>query len=154
MKVYERLILGRMSQHVDNQLTPDQAGFRPGRSCCGQVLNLTQHIEDGFEKKLITGAVFVDLSAAYDTVNHRALIHKLSQLIQNAMITSAIQSLLTNRRFFVEMNGHRSLIRNQRNGLSQGSVLAPVLFNIYANDQPKPSGVRRFIYADDFCLAT
>ena len=90
MKVYERLILGRMSQHVDDQLIPDQAGFRPGRSCCGQVLNLTQHIEDGFEKKLITGAVFVDLSAAYGTVNHRALIHKLSQLIQSAMITSAI----------------------------------------------------------------
>lgn len=42
----------------------DQAGFRPGRSCCSQVLNLTQNIEDGFERGLVTGVVFVDLTAA------------------------------------------------------------------------------------------
>ena len=154
MKVYERLILGRISQHVDDQLTPDREGFRPGRSCCKQVLNLTQHIEDGFKKKLISCAVFVDLSTAYDTVNHEVSIHKISLLIKSTTITSAIQSLLTNRRFLVEMNGHRSRWRNQRNGLPQGSVLAPILFNIYTNDQPKPFGVRRFIYADDLCLAT
>ena len=66
-KVYEWMILGRISTTVEYQLSPDQAGFRPGKSCCGQVLNLTQFIEDGFEKKNITGAVFVDLSAAYDS---------------------------------------------------------------------------------------
>ena len=71
MAVYERMILGRNSPSVEDHLTPDQAGFRPGRLFCGQVLNLTQYIEDGFERKNITGAVFVDLSAAYDTVNHR-----------------------------------------------------------------------------------
>ena len=53
-KLYERMILARMFPIVESQLTPDQAGFRPGRSCCSQLLNLTQYIEDGFEKKLIT----------------------------------------------------------------------------------------------------
>ena len=55
---------------IDHQLIPEQAGFRPGQSCTGQILNLTQHIEDCFERGCITGVVFVDLTTAYDTVNH------------------------------------------------------------------------------------
>ena len=68
---------------AEEQLSPDQAGFRAGRSCCSQVLNLTQYIEDGFELGKITGAVFVDLTAAYDTVNHRLLLLKLAKVIRN-----------------------------------------------------------------------
>ena len=153
-KLYERLILNRISNTVDNLLTPDQAGFRPGRSCCGQVLNLTQYIEDGFEQRQITGAVFVDLTAAYDTVNHRGLLLKLSKTLKNKTIVDIIRSLIENRKFFVEMDGTKSRWRSQKNGLPQGSVLAPLLFNIYTNDQPSPPNVRRFIYADDLCLAT
>ncbi len=66
-KLYDRLIMTRISPAVDEQLSHDQAGFRSGRSCCGQVMNLTQFIEDGFENKLKTGAVFVDLTATYDS---------------------------------------------------------------------------------------
>ena len=66
-----------IAEHVDAKLIPEHAGFRPGKSCTSQLLNLTEHIEDGYEKRLITGAVFVDLPAAYDTVNHRRLISKV-----------------------------------------------------------------------------
>ncbi len=52
------------------------------------------------------------------------------------------------------MNGIKSRWRTQKNGLPQGSALAPLLFNIYTNDQPSAPDVRRFIYADDLCLAT
>jgi len=100
-KLYERMILARISQSVEEQLTPDQAGFRPGRSCCDQLLNLTQFIEDGFETKQITGAVLVDLTAAYDTVNHRLLLNKVAKVVKNAKIFKIIQSLLSNRRFYV-----------------------------------------------------
>ncbi len=55
-KLYERLVLSRIQPTVGDQLSPDRAGFRPGRSYCGQVLKLAQYIEDGFENKLITGA--------------------------------------------------------------------------------------------------
>ena len=65
-----------------------------------------------------------------------------------------IKSLLENRLFFVEMNGRKSRWQTQKNGLPQGSVLAPTLFNIYTNDQPEFENIRRFIYADDLCLAT
>ncbi|CAH1248509.1 Hypp8181 [Branchiostoma lanceolatum] len=133
-KLFERLILNRTAPLVDELLIPEQAGFRPGKSCTGQLLNLTQYIEDGYEKGLITGAVFVDLSAAYDTVNHRILTKKLFQITKDVRLTELIQNLLSNRRFFVDLNGNRSRWRRQKNGLPQGSVLAPILFNIYTND--------------------
>ena len=153
-KMYERMILARILPTVEEKLTPDQAGFRAGKSCCDQLLNLTQYIEDGFEKKMITGTVFVDLTAAYDTVNHRILLLKVAKTIRNKRIVGIIQSLLRNRRFFVEMDGRKSRWKSQKNGLPQGSVLSPILFNIYTNDQPEFQDIRRFIYADDLCLAT
>ena len=153
-KLYERMVMARISPKVEENLTPDQAGFRPGRSTCDQLLNLTQFIEDGFETKQITGTVFVDLTAAYDTVNHRILLLKVAKMTKNKKIVNIIQSLLENRRFFVEMDGRKSRWRTQKNGLPQGSVLAPTLFNIYTNDQPEFADIRRFIYADDLCLAT
>ncbi|CAM4556070.1 unnamed protein product [Leuciscus chuanchicus] len=85
---------------IDSKLTKDQAGFRPGRSCTGQLLNLTQHIEDGFECKLITGAAFIDLTAAYDTVQHRTMIRKLFGMTGDLNLCQIIKSLLNNRRFF------------------------------------------------------
>ena len=153
-KLYERMLLARITNKVEENLSPDQAGFRPGRSCCDQLLNLTQFIEDGFERKQVTGTVFVDLTAAYDTVNHRNLLLKIARVTRNTKIVKVVASLLTNRRFFVEMDGRKSRWRTQKNGLPQGSVLAPTLFNIYTNDQPEFENIRRFIYADDLCLAT
>ena len=136
-KLFERLILNRIAEHVDAKLIPEQAGFRPGKSCTSQLLNLTEHIEDGYEKRLITGAVFVDLSAAYDTVNmHRRLLSKVLEMTGDVQLTDLIRTMLENRRVFVVLNGKKSRWRRQRNGLPHGSVLAPMLFNIYTNDQP------------------
>ena len=144
-KLYERLLLQRLMPLIDTKLTRDQAGFRPDRSCAGQLLNLIQHIEDGVEYKLITGAAFIDLTAAYDTVQHRTMIRKLFDMTGDCQV---IKRLLNNRRFFVQLNDKKSKWRCQKNGLPQGSVLAPLLFNQYTNDQPLPPQCC-FIYADD-----
>ena len=101
---------------------------------------------------MITGAAFVDLSAAYDTVNHTILIHKLYNTTQDSQLCRVFQNMLSNRRFYVELNNERSRWRKQNNGLPQGSVLSPILFNIYTNDQPIHDGTRNFIYADDICV--
>ena len=95
---------------------------------------------------------FDDLSAAYDTVNHRLLIQKLYNITQDSTLCRVIQNLLSNRRFYVELNNERSRWRLQKNGLPQGSVLSPILFNIYTNDQPIHDDTRSFIYADDLCI--
>ena len=101
----------------------DQAGFRKDRSTGEQVLALTTFIENGFESRLKTGTVFLDLTAAYDTVWHKGLLLKLSKALP-AWATAIIQTLLTNRRFRVHLGQNASAWRRQTNGLPQGSVLA------------------------------
>jgi len=54
----------------------------------------------------------------------------------------------------VELQGKKSRWRTQKNGLVQGSILAPLLFNIYTNDKPTPLGTQRFIYAIDLALTS
>jgi len=97
----------------------------------------------------LTGAVFIDLTAAIDTINHRILFKKMYEITRDYNLTSSHAEMLGNRRYFVELQGKKSRWRTQKNGLAQGSVLAPLLFNTYTNDQPTPLGTQRFIYADD-----
>ena len=93
-KLYERLILKRIAPSVERHLFKEQAGFRPGMSCCIKLLNLTQHIEDGYQRGMITVAAFVDLSAAYDTVNHRLPIRKLYDFTEGSPLCRVIQNML------------------------------------------------------------
>ncbi|KAJ8402916.1 hypothetical protein AAFF_G00362300 [Aldrovandia affinis] len=95
---------------------------------------------------------FVDLSAAYDTVNHRRLLCKILEITKDIHLTELMEAMLQNRRFYVELGGKRSRWRNQKNGLLQGSVLAPLQYNIYTNDQPRDDATRLFAYADDLCI--
>ena len=99
LHTFERLILNRVAPFVDEHLIPEQAGFRPGKSCTSQLLNLTQFIEDGYEEGIITGAAFVDLSAGYDTVNHRILTRKFFEITHDVRLTELLQNMLSNRRF-------------------------------------------------------
>ena len=101
---------------------------------------------------MITGTAFVDLPAAYDTVNHRLLIQKLFNITQDSTLCRIIQNLLSNRRFNVELNNERSRWTLQKNGLPQGSLLSPTLFNVNLkmNDQPVHDGAMSFIYAAQF----
>jgi len=80
-KIVERLIFARVETITDPQLPQEQASFRHWRSAVDQVTLLTQDIEDSFSAKMKAGAVFVDLTAAYDTVWHRDLTCKLLRLL-------------------------------------------------------------------------
>ena len=122
-KLFERMILNRLNPLIETMIIDQQAGFRPGKSTTGQLLNLTQHIEDGYEQSVVTGTVFVDLSAAYDTISHKLLLNKIYRMTSDIKFTDLIGNMLSNRRYFVELNGQKSRWRNQKNGLPQGSVL-------------------------------
>ena len=145
------MIITRLQCKIERQLIPQQAGFRPRKSCCSEVLNFTHHIEDGFELGQITGAALIDLTAAYDTINHRRFLAKLVIITDDVPLT---KFMLSNRRFKVELNGKHGRWRNQRNGVPQGSMLSPLLFNVYTDGQPLPVATNSFIYSDDLCRTT
>jgi Reverse transcriptase (RNA-dependent DNA polymerase)/Endonuclease-reverse transcriptase len=151
-KLLERLTLQRISPLVEQILSPDQAGFRKERSTCDQVAALTTYIENGFQKNLKTGAVFLDLTAAYDTIWHSGLLAKLSKCMPFWFV-KLVELLLRDRRFRVHLGHDTSRWKAQLNGLPQGSVLAPILFNLYTNDLPTTNS-RKFAYADDICCGT
>ena len=151
-KILERLIYARIEPIVNPLLPDEQAGFRHGKSTVDQVVLLTQNIKDSFEAKKKAGAVFVDLTAAYDTVWHRGLTCKLLRLLPNKHMVRMIMKLVRNRSFtFTTGDSKRSRLRRLKNGVPEGSVLAPLLFNIYVYDLPSTVS-RRYAYADNLAL--
>jgi len=93
-KWYEKLILNRLKTYIDNKLIKEKRGFRPGRSCTGQILGLIQHIENGYEEKKITRVVFIDLTVAYDKVNHNLMISKIKDLTKDNKLARSINTFL------------------------------------------------------------
>ncbi|KAG5870996.1 hypothetical protein JTB14_021867 [Gonioctena quinquepunctata] len=148
------LLPSKLKNHspVDVVIPVEQAGFRSGRSCTDQVLSLTTHIGAGFERGLRTSVAFIDLTAAYDTVWREGLIYKLPRVIPCLKMCHLINNLLTNRLFQVFVNDAKSSTRKPNNGLPQGLVLAPLLFNLYPADLPK-TRCRKFAYADDLAIS-
>lgn len=151
-KLLERLIYNRISPTILEHIPVEQAGFRPNRSCCDQVLALTSYIESGFQLQLKTSVVFLDLSAAYDTVWREGLLYKLSSVVPCRTIIHLIGNMLSNRLFQVVLGKGMSKQKKLNNGLPQGSVLAPLLFNLYLSDLPETQS-RKFCYADDIAVA-
>lgn len=111
------------------------------------------HIKAGFEKRLKTGAVFINLTAAYDTVWRTGIIYKTLKLLKCTKMTALINNMLTNRTLQIMMNNETSCTKKLNNGLKQGSVLAPLLFNVYIADIPRTTS-RQFAYADDLAITT
>ena len=151
-KILESLIYARVEPLIDPLLPKEQAGFRRGRLTVDQVVLLTQNIEDSFEAKKNAGAIFIDLTAAYDTVWHRGLTCKLLRIPLDKHMVKMIMELVRNRSFTLTTgDSKQSRLRRLKNGVPQGSVLAPLLFNIYTYDLPSMIS-RKFAYADDLAL--
>ena len=151
-KILERLIYACVEPLIDPLIPKEQAGFRRGKSTVDKVFLLTQNIEDSFEAKKKAGAVFINLTAAYDTVWHRGLTCKLLRLLPDKHMVRMIMEFVRNRSFTLTTgDSKQSWLRRLKNGVPQGSVMAPFLFNIYTYDLPSMIS-RTFAYADNLVL--
>ena len=95
-KILECLIYSRVEPIIDQLVPREQADFRRGKSTVDQVTLMTQEIGDCFEAKKKAGAVFLDLTAAYDTVWHCGLTCKLLRLLPDKHMVRMITELLYN----------------------------------------------------------
>ena len=158
-KLFERMILSRLLFFLESNsiLSPHQAGFRPGRFTLDQILYLSQSISDGFNKPMPGSRTIlstIDFSKAFDSVWHPALFHKLISAGLPPCFARWTQSFFSDKRACVVYQNHKSRSFRVRRGVSQGSVLGPVLFSLFINDLPEslPSSVSCSLYADDLAI--
>jgi hypothetical protein len=150
-KILERVINTRIVQYLSKEdlLPYEQFGFRSGHSTTQQVTRLTEYITEGFNMGMHTGAIFLDASAAFDTVWTTGLLYKMAKMGFTRHLIKLLQSYLTGRTFRVTVEGRRSDTRQVANGTPQGSILGPVLFIMYTSDIPRPIRIRKALFADD-----
>ena len=136
-KILERFVYTGVKPLIDPLLPREQGGFRREKLAVDQVTFLTQEIENSYSPKKKTCAVFVDFTAVYDTLWHRGLTCKLLHLLPDRHIASLLMELVQKPSFTLTTNTEsQSRLRRLENGVPQGSVITPLLSNIYIHDLP------------------
>ena len=140
--------------NVNNLITKNKSGFRPGDSTTTDLLYLVNEIHEAFEdpKSLKVRAVFLDISKACDKVWHEGLVFKLKQNGISGKLLKFLESYLCNRKQRVVLKGYYSDYSNIESGVPQGSVLGPLLFLIYINDLERNIKSNIKFFADDSML--
>ena len=133
-KIFERLMQNQMLPFVQSILSPLLCGFREGYGTQHALLRLTETCNKSIDSGGIAGAVLTDLSKAFDCLDHELLIAKLNAYGFSRSALLFVRSYLDNRKQRVKVNGSFSTWTKTSLGVPQGSVLGPLLFNIYLND--------------------
>lgn len=151
-KILEKVMHVRLHnffvQH--NLLFKSQYGFREKRSTTQAVLEFITDTVESLENNCSTLGVFLDLSKAFDTINHTILLDKLYFYGIRGVVHEWIKSYLSNRSQYVSYGGQKSATKPTMCGVPQGSILGPLLFIIYTNDLPNClNSAKSVIFADD-----
>ena len=156
-KVFERVIFNQLYDFFqeNNLFYEGQFGFRSGHSTELATVDLVNNLIHDMDKGKLPLCIFLDLSKAFDTINHSILIQKLSYYGINGTPLNLMQNYLTNRKQYVDIDGTISDTTLISTGVPQGSILGPLLFIIYINDLSNASELFKYImYADDTTLYT
>jgi len=152
-KVYEKLVLSQLLEYIDQKqvLQVTTSGYRKGHSTASVLLRIRDDIIRAMKNGELTLIAFADFSKAFDTVDYCIVIRKLHAIGLSKAALLWFLSYLTNRQQFVQVNDKQSSLANVQFGVPQGSILGPVLFNLYANDMQDclQDGCSCFQYADD-----
>lgn len=150
-KIAEVVIKNRLTDFLESNqiMIPHQFGFTKKLSTTHQLLRVAEYITEGFTRKQCTSAIFLDVEKAFDRVWISGLIAKLIKFNTPWYISKLIFSYLTDRSFTVQVKRNYSSIRPIHAGTPQGSVLGPLLYNIFMNDIPLNPMTKIALFADD-----
>ncbi|XDV50661.1 hypothetical protein PO909_019679 [Leuciscus waleckii] len=153
-KTLERAVFNQLTSFLslNNQLDVNQSGFKKGHSTETALLSVTEALRIAKAASKSSVLILLDLSAAFDTVNHQILLSTLSSLGITGTSLHWVESYLTGRSFKVAWRGEVSRAHQLTTGVPQGSVLGPLLFSIYTTSLGhiiQAHGFSYHCYADD-----
>ena len=154
-KIFEKVVFIQVYDYFtqNDLLYKSQYGFRKLHSTELAALEFTDKIVSNLEQGKLPLAIFLDLSKAFDTIDHNILIDKLSYYGITGRALDWFKSYLHQRKQYVQYCDSISSMSNIKTGVPQGSILGPLLFIIYMNDIAAVTNKFHFtLYADDTSL--
>ena len=153
-KVFEKLLFIRLDKFFSYKkvISNQQFGFRKGYSTELAIIDLHNRIINNTDNGFYTCCIFIDLSKAFDTVNHSILLDKLFAYGIRGNMHSLLKSYLSNRQQFTWCNNKKSENSTILCGVPQGSTLGPLFFSLYVNDLPTYTTFEVNLFADDTVL--
>ena len=118
----------------NNTIIKNQSAFRKLYLTIISLIISTDHWYENIDKKKLNLTIFLDLKKAFDTVDHKLLLEKMSRYGMRNNTVNWFQSYLDRRKHFCVISGQRSRVREVKCGITQGSCLGPLLFFINLND--------------------